>query len=85
MFVVEDFNKDIECKTLKHSFSVFHEALKDGDKYYHVSNQNGQDYDILYKGNTEWFGDRMPQHVGRVIPEYKTYDEDDIESLDIDF
>lgn len=85
MFVVEDFNKDIECKTLKHSFNVFHEALKDGDKYYHVSNQNGQDYDILYKGNTEWFGDRMPQHVGRVIPEYKTYDEDDIESLDIDF
>lgn len=85
MFVIENFNKNIECKTLKHSINIFHEALKDGDKYYHVSSPDGQNYDIIYKGNTEWFGDRMPQYVGKMIPEYKTYDENDKDSLDIDF
>ena len=85
MFVVESYNKDTQRKTLTHSANVFHEALKDGDRYYHVHNPNGEDYDILYKGNTEWFGDMVPAYLGNLIPEYKTYDENDCESLDIDF
>ena len=85
MFIIENYNENIECKTLSHSPNVFHEALKDGEKYYHVKNDNGDDYDILYKGNTEWFGDRLPKYVDKMIPEYLSYDEGDRDTLEIDF
>ena len=85
MFIVENYNRDIKCKTLIHSNNIFHDALNNKDKYYHVKNTLGEDYDLLYKGNTEWFGDSIPSYVGKMVPEYLTYDEDDKESLDIDF
>lgn len=84
MFVVENYNQDVQCKTLTHSADVFHEALKDGDRYYHVQNPNGADYDILYKGNTEWFGNLVPSYIGDMLPEYRAYDENDRDSLEID-
>ncbi len=41
MFTVEEYNGDVVCKTIEHSTDVFHEALKDGEKYYHVRNAVG--------------------------------------------
>lgn len=85
MFSVEEYNKEVACKTLEHSAKVFHEALADGERYYHVHNANGEDYDIQHKGNTEWFGDMIPSYVGKVVPEYLSYDEDDTSLMDIEF
>ena len=85
MFTVEEFNKDIQAKTLEHCHNIFHTALADGERYYHVHNDKGQDYDISYKGNTEWIGKFIPSHLGKVVPEYLTYDEDDKDSIDIEF
>ena len=84
MFIVEEYNSSIEAKVLRHSANVFHEALGDGDRYYHVTG-DGVQYDILYKGNTEWFGDRIPTYVGMLAPEYLQYDELDSESMDLEF
>lgn len=84
MFSIEEYNGQIEAKQLNHSPNVFHEALKDGGKYYHVVG-DGMKYDILYKGNTEWFGDLALSYIGKVAPEYLEYDEDDPDSLDLKF
>ncbi len=85
MFVVEEYNSSIEAKTLEHCSNIFLEALKDGERYYHVHNVKGQDYDILYKGNTEWYGDKIPAYIGKVTPEYIEYDENDKDSIDTEF
>lgn len=84
MFSVEEYNNEVEAKVLRHSASVFHEALADGEKYYHVQG-DGIAYDIIYKGNTEWFGDLIPAYIGKIVPEYLSYDEEDVSSLDIDY
>lgn len=85
MFSIEEVNNEVKCKTLEHSANIFHEALSDGERYYHVHNPAGQDYDIQYKGNTEWFRDKLPSYVGKILPEYIEYDENDKELIDIDF
>lgn len=84
MFSVEDYNESITAKTLQHSANVFHEALADGERYYHVKNDKGPDYDLLYKGNMEWFGDLLPTFAGDIVPEFLSYDEHDGDSIDID-
>ncbi len=84
MFSIEEYNNEVVAKVLEHSINVFHEALSDGDKYYHVKG-DGIAYDIQYKGNTEWFGDMVPSYVGKIAPEYLEYDENDKESMDIEF
>ena len=49
MFEILEANSDIQCSTLQHSVNVFHEALKKGGEYYHVTEDNGITYDISYK------------------------------------
>lgn len=85
MFTIEEYNKDVKCKTIEHSENVFHEALEYGEKYYHVHNVAGADYDISYKENMEWFEGIVPAYAGKIIPDYTRYDEDERESIDIDF
>lgn len=82
MFTIEKVNPEKAAKTLPHSANVFHEALADGGDYYHVSNPNG-DYDISYQANQEWFTGRIPAYMGKLLPNYRIYDEYDAESLDI--
>lgn len=52
MFSIEVYDKAITAKTLEHSTNIFHEALADGEHYYHV-HHGEENYDIRYKGNTE--------------------------------
>ena len=85
MFTIIDYDKEREAKTLEHSSQIFHQALADGDSYYHVYHDSGPSYDILYKGNTEWLGDRVPAYAGNLLPEYREYDEYEEESIDIEF
>ena len=84
MFDIVEYNEQVEAKELKHSTNVFHEAILDGDRYYHITGNNFK-YDILYKGNTEWFGDIVPAYIKKIVPEYLEYDENDKELLDIEF
>ena len=84
MFSIEEYNSSVDAKVLRHSANVFHEALEDGDRYYHVIG-DGVQYDILYKGNTEWLGDRIPAYAGTIFAEYRQYDELDAESMDLEF
>lgn len=83
MFVIEEYKKEIECKTLKHSINVFHEALNDGGRYYHVIGDGDIKYDISYKGNTEWYEDIVPPYIGKALPEYIEYNEYDKEGIDL--
>lgn len=82
MFTIEKYNPEKEAKTLKHSVNVFHEALADGGNYYHVSNSAG-DYDISYKMNQEWYDNILPAYIGNIIPDFLSYDENDIDTIDL--
>lgn len=82
MFSIETYNPEKKAKTLTHSANVFHEALADGGDYYHVSGPMG-DYDISYKMNMDWYAKLLPPYVGKVLPDFLTYDEYDTESIDL--
>ena len=64
-------------ETLIHGESVFHDALKDGKKKYHVTNQNGIDYDIVYTKNFDYVLPMMPEAYRfiEVYWDFLTYDE----------
>ena len=64
-------------ETLIHGESVFHDALKDGKKKYHVTNQNGIDYDIVYTKNFDYVLPMMPEAYRfiEVYRDFLTYDE----------
>ena len=42
-----------ESPVLKNSPEVFHEAVRDKEKRYHVINDNGEDYDLVYIKNDD--------------------------------
>ena len=56
MFKIETLRADEEAKTLKLSEYLFHEALKDTPESkarFHVKNDRGEDFDIVYWDNDE--------------------------------
>ncbi|XME03561.1 hypothetical protein QYZ88_005115 [Lachnospiraceae bacterium C1.1] len=56
MFKIESVRTDEEAKTLVLSDSLFHDALKDepaSKARYHVKNDKGEDFDIVYWDNDE--------------------------------
>lgn len=63
--------------TLIHGESVFHDALKGGKKKYHVTNQNGIDYDIVYTKNFDYVLPMMPEAYRyiEVFWDFQKYDE----------
>ena len=85
MFTIEKYNNEKPGKIPEHNENIFHEALTDGDCYYHVHNGNGQDYDIEYKRNSEYFAGIIPGYAGEILPDYRIYDENDVDSLDIEY
>ena len=73
--------KNIEAPTLNHSQNIFHEALNDGGKYFHVA----QDYDISYTPNNDFVPEsykRIKQGI-EIYPPYLTYDENAVDTLDL--
>ena len=72
--------------TLKHSKNVFHEALKHGKDHYHIECGKGN-YDIAYVPNTNGMMQKFMQksHVKKILPEYLSYDENDLGSIYLDF
>ena len=77
MFDIIKKDEKIEASTLKHGKDVFHEALLGNMSYYHVSNQEGTDYDLKYIKNN----DLVPQNYREnkkgidIYPSYLKYNE----------
>ena len=85
MFLLRE-RSDAEAETLIHSDRVFQEALARGCSYYHVSCKSG-DYDIEYKANDADVSKEFLKkaHLTKVIPDYAIYDEDDTDSLYLEY
>ncbi len=91
MFKIESVRADEEAKTLVLSDSLFHDALKDepaSKARYHVKNDKGEDFDIVYWDNDEDIEPR-DAYPAYVKPPYMTkywmYDEHDKDTLYLDF
>lgn len=91
MFKIEPFDPTKECMTLKFTPALFHDALKcDPVSFsrYHVSNPQGEDFDIVYYDNNDDIEplDTYPKYQKPpFIGSYRIYDEDDMQTLWMDF
>lgn len=80
---------DHTLRTLPHSPGVFHEALKyvlRGERCFHVSNPDGEDYDLSYVENDSLFVEGNQNAIvfdSAVLPPYYFYDESDREKIDL--
>lgn len=76
MFEIKEKSKET-LETLIHGDNVFHDALKGGKKKYHITNQNGIDYDIVYTKNFDYVLPMMPEAYRfiEVYWDFLTYDE----------
>ncbi|MBR4343554.1 MAG: hypothetical protein IKP88_12780 [Lachnospiraceae bacterium] len=91
MFKIENYDSNVQCKTFELNENLFHEALKEELKSlarFHVKNSKGEDFDIVYYDNNDDIEpiDRYPKYVKPpYMTKYLTYDENDKESLWLDF
>lgn len=77
---------DEEAPVLKHSDRVFHDALADGKRRYHVCRDFGEDYDIVYTKNFDYVLPMMPESYRyiEVYWDFLKYDESDMTSIVMD-
>ena len=91
MFKIDSVRPGEEVRTLKLSAGLFHDALKDVPESmarYHVENDKGEDFDIVYWDNDEDIEpkDAYPAYVKRpYMVKYLQYDENDRDTLYLDF
>ncbi|MBR3039288.1 MAG: hypothetical protein IKI20_01340 [Lachnospiraceae bacterium] len=91
MFKIETFRADEEAKTLKLSENLFHEALQnepESKARFHVKNDKGEDFDLVYWDNDEDIEprDTYPPYIKRpYMAKYHIYDENDKDTLYLDF
>ena len=91
MFKIEEFRADEDAKTLNLSDNLFHEALESnpGSKSrFHVRNDKGEDFDIVYLDNDEDIEprDAYPAYIKPpYMAKYLIYDENDKDTLYLDF
>ena len=91
MFKIENYNPEEDAKTLHLSDQLFHEALQEAlasKTRFHVQNDKGEDFDIVYWDNDEDIEPReaYPKYVKPpYMTKYLKYDETDKASLYLDF
>ena len=91
MFKIENFNPEEDAKTLQLTDQLFHVALKEelaSKTRFHVKNDRGEDFDIVYWDNDEDIEprDAYPKYVKPpYMTKYLKYDETDKASLYLDF
>lgn len=90
MLKISKFDINNNYRTLNLNDEIFHKALKNvlrGEKRFHVINPYGENFDLVYRNNTELFKrDKNNPHNDLVnkkdfYPPYLTYDEYDISKL----
>ena len=91
MFKLEAFNSEIEAGSLTLSDSLFHDALREAPESlarFHVHNDKGEDFDIVYLDNDEDLepSEGYPAYVKPpYIASYRYYDENDTETIYLEF
>lgn len=77
--------KNIVAPTLPHGENIFHAALNDGGKYFHVVIDDKKFYDIAYTKNNELVPEnyRNLKKGIEIYPAYLNYDENAVETLDL--
>ena len=91
MFKIENLTTAEDIRTLAISDNLFHEALKDKPESkarYHVKNDRGEDFDIVYWDNNEDIEprDAYPAYVKPpYMSDYLVYDENDRATIYLDF
>ena len=91
MFKIETLRAEEEAKTLNLSENLFHVALEykpESKNRFHVKNDKGEDFDIVYWDNDEDIEprDTYPAYVKRpFMAKYYFYDENDKTTLYLDF
>ena len=91
MFKIETLRADDDVKTLNLSENLFHEALKykpESKDRFHVKNDKGEDFDIVYWDNDEDIEPQntYPSYIERpFMAKYYIYDENDKDTLYLDF
>ena len=76
-----------EAIDLQHGSDVFHRALayvKEGEKYFHVSNPEGEDYSLSYEDNNSMIPGADLDEKKRFFPPFYDYDENDVGGLCLD-
>ena len=75
-----------QLDTLQHGMNLFHEALSGGRKAYHVTRENGDDYDIVYTRNFDYVLPAMPEAYRHLVIywDFLTYDEEDTAHIVLD-
>ncbi len=93
MLLFEEYDREMNHRTLEHGTDVFHKALDCvllGEKRFHVNNPNGEDYDLVYTDNQSWaesspeYPDSPLFHKDPLYPPYYSYDEKNKEKLCFD-
>ena len=91
MFKIEALRAEEEAKTLNLSENLFHEALKykpESKARFHVKNDRGGDFDIVYWDNDEDIEpkDSYPPYIKRpFMAKYYVYDENDKSTIYLDY
>lgn len=88
MFKLEKYDKEIVCKELPLTQDLFHVALNDGERRYHVSHSKGELFDIVYYDNNDDLEplELYPVYLGRFhMASYRVYDEFDKDTLYMEF
>lgn len=80
MFELRQYDGGEACKELLLDENLFHRALEDGGKRYHVKNPKGEDFDIFYLDNNDDIepAERYPVYVPKpYMARHRIYDEND--------
>ena len=91
MFRIDALNSEIEAKELSLSDHLFHEALRlqpESKTRFHVKNDKGEDFDIVYWDNEDDIEptEGYPKYVKPpFIARYPFYDEADTSTLYLEF
>ena len=91
MFKIESLKADEDARILRLSENLFHEALQykpESKARFHVKNDKGEDFDIVYWDNDEDIEpqDAYPPYIKRpFMAKYDIYDENDKATLYLDY
>ena len=91
MFKIEEYDHNAQCKSLELTPGLFHEALREEPKSmerFHVTNPNGDDFDIVYYDNNDDLEplDSYPKYQKPpFMASYRIYDENDTKTLWLGF
>lgn len=87
MLYIHEKNPEENCRTLNHGPQVFHHALNavfKGETRFHVKNDKGSDYDLVYAENNSLTPALAVLKGSILLPPYYLYDETNRDMLYLD-